>query len=80
MSPTDNMVFVQEIKKIREADKSAFLENQEYTAYEVEAVGKEVSSCKKGDFILFTQRQEFAVDTKIIAVSENDIVGVQTNA
>ena len=81
MQPTDRIVFVQEIKNQTKA--TGYIASKEYSTYKVTAVGKEVSLCKKGDFILFDVGQRGVYEYKgenIIGIKEDEIVGVHSNA
>lgn len=77
MQPTENMVFVKEIKK-QKPSNGKYEVAGEYEAYQVEQVGKNVSSCKKGDFVLFRKDQATMCfyESEIIVVNESDIMGV----
>lgn len=78
MAPTPNVVFVKgspfEIKKNQ--FEYAGESKKDYT---VTAIGKDVTLCKVGDFVLFEAYREYEFNgEKIIKVNESDIHGVKS--
>lgn len=75
MEPTGKLVFVE--RQDSEA-KSKYEVVGKAPQYKVVKVGKDVSSCKKGDFILFTDSRTYPYKNDVIVVvREDDIEGVE---
>lgn len=74
MEPTNRLVFVEK----QEAKANNKYEIVGKTPqFKVVKVGKAVSSCKKGDFVLFSDSHTYIYkDKNIMVVKEDDIEGV----
>jgi len=78
--PSPGIVFVKQAPYAIKKNKFEYAGLDEKFDYVVTAIGKDVTVCKVGDFVLFDNYHEYeSQGEKIIKVSESDIDGV-TNA
>lgn len=80
MTPTCGNVFVEPSDTIQTIKKFDIVNSQEAN-YQVIKVAEDVTYCRVGDFILFTDYKTYQFEGKnIYIVKEDDIVAVKTNS
>lgn len=82
MQPTVGKVFVRKAEQKNVLAKSEFeVINSSEAKYEVTKVGENVSRCRVGDFILFTDYKSYQFEGEYIyIVDQDDINAVKVNS
>lgn len=79
MKPVSGYIFVEEASKAGELKKAFTTVDSQEAKYQVIEIAEDVTRCKVGDFVLFTDVKQYQFDgEKVTIVREDDIVAVKT--